>query len=356
MQKYRNRILAGFGIALVIYVGLLLFTNTKELIDHLRTYPWILLFPIIALKVISWVFRFWEWHYYLGVIGARGKIHWFDSLLIFLAGFTMAVSPGKIAEVLKAVVLKVHTGIPVAISAPVIIAERVVDGLAVLVITLSAFLLAGDALDLGPYQGLIFLSIALLIAGLIVVQIRPLAYFFLNLTRNLPLLRRIHQPLVDFYESSREVFKLRHVIPTTAMGVVAYTADALGFMVILSGFGLEISWTLFLQAAFISGFSAVIGALSGVPNGAGVTEVSTTGMLLFLVAPTNPQITESVALTASIVEGFFHKWFRVLVGMLVSIVYRRRLFSPEVAEAIESMAADRSHPPQPAVSVVERGA
>src|SRR5690606_4152546 len=273
MQKYRNRIIAGFAIALAIYAGLLLFTNTEALIAQLRSYPWALLFPVIALKLVSWVFRFAEWHYYLGVIGARERISLLDSAVIYLAGFTMAVSPGKIAEVLKAVVLKVRTGVPVAVSAPVVIAERVVDGIAVLILMFVALALAGDAIDLGPYRSLIWLSVFLLAAGLIAVQIRPLAYAVLGVLKRLPVIRRFHAPLVDFYESSYEIFKLKHVIPTTLMGVVAYFADAVGFTLILSGFGLEITWTLFLQATFIAGFSAVIGALSGVPNGAGVTEI-----------------------------------------------------------------------------------
>lgn len=348
MEKYRNRILMGFGIAFVIYLGLLLFTNTEELVANLRTYPWLLLVPVIVLKIISWVFRFGEWHYYLGVIGARSKISLLDSWLIYLAGFTMAVSPGKIAEVLKSVVLKVKTGVPIAVSAPVIIAERVVDGFAVLIIVAVAYMLGRDSIDAGPYGGLLLLATALLVIGMIAVQMRPLAYFFLNLIKVMPFVRRVHSPLVDFYESSREIFKLKHVIPTTGMGIVAYTADAVGFMLVLSGFGLETSWTLFLQAVFISGFSAAIGALSGVPNGAGVTEISVTGMILFIIAPAHPQITESAAVAAAIIDGFFHKWFRVLVGLIVSLIYRNRLFSPAVAETIREM--DAKPAPQPSAA------
>lgn len=337
MGKYRNRILLGFGIAFVIYVGMLLFTNTEELIAHLRAYPWALLFPLIGLKLISWAFRFWEWHYYLGVVGARDKISLFDSAVLFVSGFTMAVSPGKIAEILKAVILKVKTGVPVAVSAPIIIAERVVDGIAVLVITLGAVLLAGDQIDFGAYRPLILLSVALIVIGLIVIQIETLAYFFLNLFKRVPFVNRFHPPLVAFYESSREIFKLRHVIPTAAMGTVAYLADAVGFTLILSGFGLEITWVLFLQATFIAGFSAALGALSGVPNGAGVTEVSGSAMIMALIAPGNPALTASAALTAAVIEGFFHKWFRVLVGLVVALVYRKRLFPAEVEQTLREM-------------------
>lgn len=352
MRKYRNRILAGFAIVFVIYLGLLLFTNVEELIAHLRAYPWTILIPVILLKIFSWIFRFGEWHYYLGVVGARDKISLLDSMVIYLAGFTMAVSPAKVAEILKAVVLKVRTGTPVAVGAPIILAERVVDGFAVLIIVFAAVFAAGDAINIGPYRSLLYFAAALLVIGMIVVQIQPAAYFVLNLMGKIPLVRRIQQPLIDFYESSREIFKLKHVIPTTLMGVVAYTADAVGFTLILSGFGLEITWELFLQATFISGFAAAIGAISGSPNGAGVTEISNTGMLLAIVAPTNPEVTRTVAVTAALIEGFFHKWFRVLVGLVVALIFRNRLFPPEVEETINEMERakqqQRDIQPQPA--------
>src|SRR5215813_9072632 len=113
MQKYRNRIIAGFAIGFVIYVVLLLFVNTGDLLQQLRIYPWELLIPVILLKFVSWFCRFMQWHYFLGVIGANDKIKRFDSVVLFIAGFSMAVSPGKIAEMLKAVVLKTKTGIPI---------------------------------------------------------------------------------------------------------------------------------------------------------------------------------------------------------------------------------------------------
>ena len=39
MRKYRNRILVGFGIGFVIYVGLLIFVNTEDLFGQLEVFP-----------------------------------------------------------------------------------------------------------------------------------------------------------------------------------------------------------------------------------------------------------------------------------------------------------------------------
>jgi hypothetical protein len=306
---------------------------------------------VILLKLVSWFCRFIQWHYFLGVIDANDKISRFDSAVLFISGFSMAVSPGKIAEMLKAVVLKTKTGIPFAKSAPVIIAERVVDGIAVLLLAFGAILIAGNAIRLGEeYRFMVILSSALLIFGLIAVQIRPLAYFFLDIIAKLPLAKRLHEPLVTFYESSSEMFKLKHVIIPTLFGIVAAVGDVIGFMIILTGFGIEMNWALFLQTTVIVCLASAIGALSGVPNGAGITEISVGAMLMAIVAPTNPLMTLPVATTAALVEGFFHKWFRVFVGLGVGVIFRNRLLSPEIETTIAEMEAERAQK-RPALSV-----
>ena len=348
MQKYRNQIILGLGIVLAIYIGVLVFFDTSGQFDGnigeaLAEFP-LWLIPILCLTQVSaGFFRWLEWHYFLGVIDARDKISIKDSVIIFVASFTMVVSPGKVAEVLKSVLLKIRTGVPVARSAPIVVAERVVDGLAVVVTLFLTLLLAGDRINLGDYRdistGIIFTAAGLLFGGLIVVQIRPLAYFCLGIVANLPLIKRLHEPLVEFYESSYEIFKLRHIIPTTILGMGVYMSSTTGFVLVLWGFGLEITWDLFLQATFIVGVASAIGALSFVPNGAGVTEVSNAAMLTVIVAPAHPAFTPAMVGAAALMQGFFHKWFRVLVGMGVAVIYRKRLFTPEFDAEIREMDA-----------------
>jgi glycosyltransferase 2 family protein len=351
MHKYRNRIFAGIIVTLVIYVGLLFVLDssgqfTEELVEQLNRFPLWVLVPLVVIQIGAGFFRFLEWHYYLGVIDARHKISLLDSAIIFVSTFTMAVSPGKIAEIGKSVLLKMKTDVPVARSAPIIIAERVVDGLAVIITVAITLIVAGDRLELGEYrvisQGIIFLSAGLLALGLVAVQIAPLMYFFLNILERLPLINRLHSPLTVFYESSREVFKLRHIILTTLMGMGVYVCGTLSFMVTMWAFGTELSWTLFWQSAFIVGVVSAIGALSFVPNGAGITEISATALILAVITPANPIMTPVAAAAAALIQGFFHKWFRVVAGLGVAVVFRQRLFTPGLEAEITAIEHSRS--------------
>jgi uncharacterized protein (TIRG00374 family) len=359
MKRYRNQMFIGILLALALYIGILLLADTSgelqssDIMRHVTAFPVLLVIPVILAQIMVIVCRFVEWQYYLGVIEARDKISLRDSLVIFVSAFTMVVSPGKAAEFLKAVLLKVKTGVPVAQSAPIVLAERIVDGLAVIILMAVTLLLFGDDLNLRPYDGIDYASLSrlivyssaiLIVTGLIVVQIRPLSYFVLNLIRRIPMVGRLYQPLLEFYESSREIFRLRHVIPMMCVGVGVYLFSVIGFLIILIGFGIELDGRTIIQATFITGAVSAVGALSFVPNGAGVTEISNTGMLLALMAPYHDGLTPAVAAAAALLQGFFHKWFRVLVGIVVAFVYRDSLFSVEVEQAVNEQQMQHQAP------------
>ena len=57
-----------------------------------------------------------------------------DSLLTFLSGFVLTVTPGKVGEVFKSLVLFETHGVPVARTAPIVVAERVTDVIGVVVL------------------------------------------------------------------------------------------------------------------------------------------------------------------------------------------------------------------------------
>jgi hypothetical protein len=349
MRKYRNQLIGGMFIVLAIYILIyLVFDNIDELdegvMEVIATFPIALLLVLCLTQMSANAFRFLTWQYYMGVVGARDKISVKDSAIIFISSFMFSVSPGKVAELLKAVLLKMKTGVPIARSAPIVLAERIGDGLSVVITLTVTLLIGGGNLPLGDYydisRGLVFSSAVLILGGLIVIQIQPLAYFCLNILAKIPFINRLHGWFVHFYESSREIFSIRHMIPVTILGMGVYMSSTLGFFIILWGFGLEMTPTLFLQVAFIVGVTSALGALSFVPNGAGVTEIANFAMLMAIVAPEYPELTAPMAGAAALLQSFFHKWFRVLVGVGVAFIYRNRLFTGELEAELATMEAE----------------
>jgi uncharacterized protein (TIRG00374 family) len=350
MRKYRNQVLAGLLFITVVLIAVVAVTGVGELADRLGNFPLWLFVPVFLLKCLNWALRYAEWRYFLGVLGVRTVrglaerpvptpdqppvIRERDSAVLWLAGLALSISPGKLAEVLKALVLKHLTGLDFSRGAPVIFLERLVDGLAIIPLTTVAMLAVSGSLDTGDmslsYVRAVLVSVTIaLMVGMILIQIKPLAFWFLDLVRNWPGLRRIHGALHNLYASSYDLIKLRHLIPTTLLGVGAYTTDCFGFFLLLRGLGIGGGWTLFGEATFILGFSVIIASISTLPGGAGGRELTIGPMLTGIVG-----LSKGDAGTATFLIALFQLWIGVLLGLIVIAVFRNTLFPPALEDEI----------------------
>jgi uncharacterized protein (TIRG00374 family) len=350
MRKYRNQVLAGLLFITIVLIAVVAFTGAGELADKLGNFPLWLFVPIFLLKCLNWALRYAEWRYFLGVIGVRTVrglperplpapdqppiIRERDSAVLWLSGLALSISPGKLAEVLKALVLKHLTGLEFSRGAPVIFLERLVDGLAIIPLTTVTMLAVSGSLDTGDislsYVRAVLVGVTMvLMIGMVLIQIKPLAFWFLDLIRNWPGLRRIHGALYNLYASSYDLIKLRHLIPTTLLGVGAYTTDCVGFSLLLRGLGITGGWTLFGEATFILGFSVIIASLSTLPGGAGGRELTIGPMLTGVVG-----LSKGDAGTATFLIALFQLWIGVLLGLIVIAVFRNTLFPPALEDEI----------------------
>ncbi len=330
----RRRLLIGLGLAFSIYLILLLLVNTGELLAQLRQFSLYYLVPLLLLKPLSWLCRFRVWHYFLNVVGVSHTIGAARSAVLYLAGFTMAVSPGKSAEFVKALVLRRWTGLPLQRGVPVVLAERVVETSSVLMLVALCLLAGVVSLDSAGERSLVALAFLTLMAGLLFLHSKAAQRQALQFMARIPLLRRTVNWLEGFFGGSSELLRVRHLRRVLLPGLLATVGDAIVLLVILHGFGLTMNAELWWQSLLIVALTPLVGALSGLPNGAGITELTVAAMLLALVAPQQPALTAATAGAVALIESFFHKWLRVLVGLLVALQFRRWLFEDPLPAAV----------------------
>src|SRR5438128_2166450 len=134
----------------------------------LRGFEWWLLPIILLFTLFNYVLRFFKWDVYLRLIGATGVAKK-DSLMIFLSGMAMAMTPGKVGEVLKSYLLKQVRGTPIATSAPIVMAERLTDGVAMLILASVGLFQFG-----GNYRAVMILVAVFVVVFLFVFQNRAL--------------------------------------------------------------------------------------------------------------------------------------------------------------------------------------
>lgn len=262
-------------------------------------------FPLaLIFTLFNYILRFIKWHYYVHQIGGN-SLSWQQSLRLFVAGFPLAVSPGKVGEVLKAVWVNHYTGVSVAKGVSVVVAERISDGLAVLLLSTLGVMAYPQY-----WPAFLFILIALM-AAIVISQIRPAAMWILNMGERISWLRRVFHTLREFYEGSFVLFKLRSTLLAVGLGTVSWFGEGIGFYLLLLGLGLEPSQSLFGQAVFILAFSTIIAAASALPGGLGAAEASIAGMLV-LVGGMEP----ALAAASTLLIRLATFWFGVLLGLI----------------------------------------
>lgn len=313
-KRLAGRLAIGVGLAILVVTVLALFADARQLWDTLRAFPLWRLGVILALTLGNYLLRFAKWHVYLRVVGVPA-VSVRTSALVFLSGFSMALTPGKVGEVIKAVYLRRLTGTPVAKIGAVIAAERITDGLAMLG-------LAGIGLTQFSYGRPLLAVAALGALALVLVLQRPtLLPSLLKPLRRWRLTAKVEDHAIGFAGASNALYRPRLLVGAVALGVVSWALECVAFYLVLTGLGVPASWHLLLVAVFTLSASSIFGALSMLPGGLGVAEASVTGILLVLV--TEPEMGRSVAVAATLLIRFATLWFGVILGVVALAALQR---------------------------------
>jgi glycosyltransferase 2 family protein len=306
-------LLAGilFGILVMAFVALA--GDVRQVGRQVLGFRWSLFPIVLLLTLFNYGLRFIKWHYYLRLVGVR-NLPVKESGRMFVGGFPLAVTPGKVGEALKGVWLKDATGIAVAIGVSVVVAERISDGLAVM--ALSSL----GVVAYPQYWPAFAIILAALLGVVIVSQIRPLAYWLLDTGERIPVVKRFAHSLRLFYEGSFTLFRPKALLIAVGLGTISWLGEGLGFFVILTGLGVPASLHTAAMAVFVLSFSIVIGAASTLPAGLGVSEASIAAMLALLLG-----LEADVSAAATLLIRFATLWFGVGLGLMVWAFSRKML-------------------------------
>jgi uncharacterized protein (TIRG00374 family) len=299
-------------LAAAAYLALLVYGRFDELGAALRSFRLMYLAPVLALVLVNYALRFARWHYYLRRCGACVPLR--ESAAVFVSGFAMSITPARVGELLKCVMLRDEAGVKMSLSVPVVVADRANDVLAVCI------LVAAGMVRFSVARGASIAALVLVVAVVLVLGYSP--WIAEGATRLFK--RRFADesatPAVAVREAAG-VFALllrgRALFVGTALGVLAWFAECAALYLVLGGFG---SWDLTLYAAtFVYALSTLGGALSLLPGGLGVTEFGMTALLvLFGVA-------RETAVAAVIVVRLCTLWFAAGLGVVVYLLHRRRV-------------------------------
>jgi uncharacterized protein (TIRG00374 family) len=314
----RRKFFYSLIIALLIYIGLALYSDWDALTRALQDFPWLWLIPVIGLTLVNYVGRCLRWHWYLRLLGV--PIRFWDSVRIFGVGMLMVMTPGKAGEFLKPYMVKNVTGTPMSVTAPAILAERMLDGMAMLILAAAGLFVFPNT----TARAVAALVLSVFVVFIIVVQVRPLALWLLGIGERLPVVKRFASHLHKFYESTRIVFGLRNLLIALTIGAVCWAAEGVAYYVVLLGFGAPARGETLLVAVFIFCISTVIGAAVAMPGGLGGVEGSLVALSVQILA-----LPTATATAAALLIRFCTLWFGVLIGVVSFALWPRLLAGAE---------------------------
>ncbi len=315
-----GKLIAMVIFAMIIYLILSFFSNWDAVANVIVSMEWWWIIPsMMALSFLNYIIRYFKWNYYLHRIGVHFSHK--DSFSIFLAGFTLTVSPGKIGEAIKGYFCRDVDGTPVAKTVPVVVSERVTDLMAMVLLAAFSFLFIFSEGN----QILLILAVG----GLIIVG----AFVLTNKTFYNKILKRMTSfgPLKQFQDSC-------DVIEDTMVKTLSPQPMFVGVLISIPGWFMEClelwlllsiltntplftiaSFIILIQATFVHASASAVGAvLIFLPGGVGGYEVYANEVIKSF------GIAAAIATASVILIRFVTLWFSVIVGFVALAIVTKR--------------------------------
>jgi uncharacterized protein (TIRG00374 family) len=314
LSSLRNRLLISMLFAVLVFAGLLAYGDFREVGESFGDFNWWLLPLILLVTCGNYALRFIKWEYYLRQIGVRG-LGRVDSFLIYFSGLGMVVTPGKVGEWLKSYLLKEMHGTPVSRSAPILLAERLTDSLALLVICATGVVAFGPST--WPIVAIIAVGSGLAIT---VARNRNASHTILGFLGRMPVIRRFAGHFDEFYESTYTLMEPRGLLLMTALSVTSWFFEVMAFYLTLVGLGVNGSMDTLLKSAFILPIATLAAAIAFTPGGLLVAETGITALSQRLL-----DMSKSSATVGTVIIRIATLWFGVVVGLVAFGLLVRRL-------------------------------
>jgi uncharacterized protein (TIRG00374 family) len=234
-----------------------------------------------------------------------------DSALVFLSGFVLTITPGKVGEIFKSAVLARTHGISAARTAPIVIAERLTDLIGIIVL-----IVLGTAGFSGGALWAAIGSVLVIIAITAVIWQRPLQFMVEWMERGPERLQRWAPRAREAVASLRVLAGPGALLWPSILSVIAWGFEGLALYYLLVGFEVHAPVP---QVVFFYSTATLAGAVIPVPGGLGVAETMIQEQLVQLGA-----VTPGTATAAMILVRFATLWWAVLVGFMALAVLRKR--------------------------------
>jgi len=300
-KKLVRWLLLGAVISVSGVSGYLVLTAASGATDHLFSLPFQLLLACLTLALLNYFLRSVRWSMLCNKIDASaGFAH--DSLY-YLAGFPMGLTPGKVGDVVRLWLMQRGLGTPILKTAPLLIADRAYD-----LIALTLLVAFGAGMFADAIWPVVLLLAVVGGGALVMIGFPSIIRESINLAyRMVGRFPRIFVKLRQASESFESLASWKLGGASTFVSLVGWFSEVVILKLVADYFGAGLTIE---QAGFIFSAGMVLGAFTFVPGGLGVADLSMIGIM------TSLGVDLSTATAITIIVRACTLWFSILVGLV----------------------------------------
>ena len=299
-MKFDNRIIWVVIASVGLYGVFLFFSDFNIISEQISNFKYEFLPLILLLVSISWTPLLVRWQILLKKNDINIPIK--KSFLLFLGGMSMSITPGHVGELIKSQLMKTIYNIPRTKTAPIIFVEKFYDLTGAIIASIIGIII------LGMDTNLILISVSILIVIIFLIYYRPIFEFILKRVTKTKFFSKYSENLSDSYEIVRNSTTPQISSISFGLSVLYWIIISVAVHFILLSFGIE-SISI-LKTISIYSSSVIIGAISFIPGGLGITEGSLIGLFSL------EGIDISLALILSVMIRILTMWYSVSIGFI----------------------------------------
>ena len=299
-MKLDNRLILVLVVVIGIYAIFLFVSDYNIISEKISNFKVNYLPLILFLVTASWIPLIIKWHFLLK--NSEVDVPLTKSIAIFFSGVAFEITPGQIGALIKSQILKTSYNIPRTKTVPIVIVEKVYDLIGAILASVIGIIILGMEIYL------IAIAISVLAFIFFFMYHKPASELFFNRITKLKFFSKYIENISGFYETVQKSTNVR------AATICILLALAYWFMVSAAAYYTLISFDVnildYLKVLAIYSTSTLLGAISFIPAGIGITEGSIAGLF------TLNGIDVSTALILAVMIRIFTLWYSVSVGFI----------------------------------------
>ena len=299
-MKLDNRLILILVAVVGIYAIFLFTSDFGIVLEKISNFK-INYLPLILFFVsASWIPLIIKWHFLLKT--SEIDIPLTKSIFVWFVGVAFEITPGQIGTLIKSQILKTTSNIPRTKTAAIVLVEKIYDLIGAILASIIGIVI------LGMDFYLIIIAILVLAIIFFFMFYRPASEIFFKRVTKTKFFSKYIDDISEFHAIFQKSTNVKVATICILLGVVYWFIISTAAYYTLLAFDVNVLDYLTILAIYTT--SILLGAISFIPAGIGITEGSIVGLL------TLNGIDVSTALILSVMIRVLTLWYLVCIGFI----------------------------------------